>query len=280
MIYDIHTHFWKKEELGPEFFSDIETAGGVPGKIYNDSEDFLDDTKAADRVVVFGLRALKTGFYISNDTVKSLVDMDKDRLVFFTSVDPAETGYMQELERTHQDLGAKGIKLGPIYQGVHPTDQRYHHIYAYAEKHGLPIITHMATTFSSGVPLNYANPIYMDEVAIEYPDLKIVLAHLGHPWTAETISLIRRTQNLYADIAALYYRPWQFYNTLRLLVEYGPWNKVFFGSDYPVTTTQESLDGFRNINHVVEGTNLPRIPEEVIEGIINQEAFSILGITG
>ena len=136
---------------------------------------------------------------VPNDIVREQVDRAPDRLIFFTSVNPSEDGYMEELERTHVDLGARGIKLGPIYQGVHPTDDRFRTIYAYAEKHGLPIVIHMATTFVREYPLEYARPIHMDRIAIDYPDLKLVLAHLGHPWIGETISIIRRHPNVYAD---------------------------------------------------------------------------------
>src|SRR5690606_9065839 len=125
------------------------------------------------------------------------------RLIFFTSIDPGQPAYMEELERMHQDYQCKGVKISPMYQGVHPHDKRYHDIYAYCEKHGLPILTHMATTYSSGVPLEWGRPALMDQIAIDYPDLKIILAHLGHPWEGETIALIRKQPNLFADISAL-----------------------------------------------------------------------------
>ena len=66
----------------------------------------------------------------------------------------------------------------------------------------------------------------MDQVAIDFPDLKMVLAHLGHPWEGETIAVIRRNANVYADVSALYYRPWQFYNSMRLVTEYRADHKV------------------------------------------------------
>jgi predicted TIM-barrel fold metal-dependent hydrolase len=242
------------------------------------SESHLAATAAVDRAVVFGMRALLSGMNVSNDTVKEQADKAPDRLVFFTSIDPTETGFMEELERTHRDLGAKGIKLGPIYQGVHPTDDRYRLIYSYAQKHSLPILIHMATTFSSGAPLDYGNPIHMDEIAIDFPELKLVLAHLGHPWVGECIAVIRRNRNVYADISALYYRPWQFYNSMRLLLEYGTSHKVFFGSDYPFTLPGESVTNVRNLNHIAQKTGLPEIPSEVIEEIIHRDSFGILGI--
>ncbi|HEX2999711.1 MAG TPA: amidohydrolase family protein, partial [Armatimonadota bacterium] len=192
--------------------------------------------------------------------------------------DPSESDFMAELERTHLELGAKGVKLGPIYQGVHPTDDRYRLIYSYAQKHNLPILIHMATTFSSSVPLDYARPIHMDEIAIDFPDLKLVLAHVGHPWSGEAIAVIRRHRNVYADISALYYRPWQFYDTMRLLVEYGAAHKVFFGSDYPFTLPADSVNGVRNLNHVLGNSGLPPVPGEIIEEILQRDTLGILEI--
>ncbi len=278
MIYDIHTHFWNPGEMSA---STPDTSNlGVPAqsKQTMSSDRHFEETKAVHRAVVLGFRALKVGINISNDSARAQVDRAPDRFVLFAGVDPTEKDFMEELERAHQDLDARGVKLGPIYQGVHPLDKRYREIYSYAQKHGLPVLTHMATTYTRGVPLDYARPIYMDEVAIEYPDLKIVIAHLGHPWNGEAIAAIRRNPNLYADISALYYRPWQFYNAMQFLVEYGTSSKVFFGSDFPFTTPRESIDGIRNMNHIVEGTGLPKIPDEIIEDILHRDSFGILGI--
>ncbi len=278
MIFDIHTHFWRPGDL--ERPNSDSSNLGVPSKAKEmmSSENHLKETQAVDRAVVLGFRALKSGIETPNDASKAQVDLAPDRLVFFTGIDPSEENFMEELERTHQDLGAQGIKLGPIYQGVHPLDDRYRDIYSYAQKHSLPILTHMATTYTRGVPLDYARPIYMDEVAVDYPDLKLVLAHLGHPWNGEAIAVIRRHPNVYADISALYYRPWQFYNAMRLLVEYGTTSKVFFGSDFPFTTPQGSIDGIRNMNHVIDGSGLPQVSSEIIEEILNRDSFGILGI--
>ncbi|MBN1293068.1 MAG: amidohydrolase [Candidatus Latescibacteria bacterium] len=277
MIYDIHTHYWNPEDTS--LTSDTSHLG-IPAAANRkmSSDRHFEETKAVDRAVVFGLRALKSSMNIPNDTVKKQVDRAPERLIFFTSIDPTEKGYLDELERTHMDLHAKGIKLGPIYQGAHPLDRRNLEIYAYAQKHNLPIVIHMATTYARGVPLDYARPFYMDEVAIKFPDLKMVLAHLGHPWIGETIAVIRRNPNLYADISALYYRPWQFYNAMQLLVEYGTWEKVFFGSDFPFTTPQESIDGIRNINHITGNSGLPRISDEIIDEILCRNSLGILGI--
>ncbi len=278
MIIDIHTHFWSMDELGPKLYRDLENARIPASSMAMTSASHLEATAAVDRAVVFGLRARASGMNISNDTVRAQVNLAPERLVFFTSVDPSEDRFMDELERTHLDLGARGIKLGPIYQGVHPHDKKYRQIYAYAERHHLPILIHMATTFASAAPLEYARPGLMDDIAADYPELRIILAHLGHPWSGEAISVIRRRPNVYADLSALYYRPWQFYTTMRLLTEYGSAHKVFFGSDYPFTLPGDSVNGVRNVNKALKVSGLPPVPDDVIEGIINRDALGILGL--
>jgi len=279
MIVDVHTHFMNIEaDWDKQVYFDLDRCKMDLSHWKTSAENHLKETEVANAAIVFGLRACKTGWNVPNDPVAEYVAKHPERLIFFTSIDPTRKSFMEELEHDHQNLHAQGVKLGPIYQGVHPLDKRYYEIYRYCERHSLPILTHMATTFSSGVPLEYARPVHMDQVAVDFPDLKIVLAHMGHPWEGETIAAIRHSPNMYADVAALYYRPWQFYNTMRLLVEYHAEDKVLFGSDYPATTTSDSLKGIRNVNAVLGNSGLPPIPSEVIEGIINKDSLKLLNL--
>ena len=101
------------------------------------------------------------------------------------------------------------------------------------------------------MPLDYARPIHIDQVSCDFPDLKVVMSHLGHPWQGEATAVIRKQPNVYADVSALYYRPWQFYNMLRLAVEYKAEGKLLFGSDFPATTTDSSISGLRNVNAIL-----------------------------
>lgn len=279
MIVDMHTHMFDSDKhLGPRMLADLDRCH-ISRDVWNISpESHLAASDGADYVVVFGLSAAKTDWHVPNDFVFRYVSDNAHKMIFFASVDPGVPGYMDELVRCHQDLGCSGVKLGPVYQGVHPLDDRYREIYGYCRQHGLPIMVHMGTTFSSGVPLEYARPVYMDHVACEFPELRIIIAHLGHPWEHETIAAIRKQPNLYADISALYYRPWQFYNSMRLLAEYHADDKVLFGTDYPATTVASTIEALRTINDIVAGTNLPEIPEEVIDGIVHRESLSLLGI--
>ena len=85
-------------------------------------------------------------------------------------------------------------------------------------------------------PLRYAHPLLMDEIAIRFPELRVVMAHMGHPWQRETIVTIRKHPHVYADVSALFYRPWSFYEGLRLATEWGALDKLLFGSDFPIAT--------------------------------------------
>jgi len=79
-------------------------------------------------------------------------------------------------------------------------------------------------------------------------------------------------------VSALHYRPFQLYNSLMLVQEYGVWDKVLFGTDYPFTTVNESIAGLRNLNHMLDGTALPRLDESEIEKMISRKTLSILGL--
>jgi hypothetical protein len=107
----------------------------------------------------------------------------------------------------------------------------------------------------------------------------MVLAHLGHPFCEECLVVIRKHPHVYADLSALYYRPWQFYNALVAAQEYRVTHKILFGSDYPFTTPADSITGLRQVNHVAGHSGLPRISEQVMEEILHRDALSLLGIT-
>ena len=230
------------------------------------------------RVVTFGLRGLKTGLAVPNDYVAAFAARAAGKVIGFMSLDPNEPGWMDEFERARADLKLKGVKLGPIYAGFDPADARMDPLYAGCVKHGLPVLTHVGTSFVRSGPLEWSRPALIDAEARRFPELRIVMAHLGHPWEGETIAVIRKHPNVYADVSALHYRPWQFYHSMMLVQEYGVWNKLLFGTDFPITTVDASLHSLRHLNDMLEGTALPRLNSDQIEQMIHRDAGSILGL--
>ena len=120
--------------------------------------------------------------------------------------------------------------------------------------------------------------MHLDAVAIRFPNVKIIMAHLGHPFENEAVVVVRKHPNVYTDVSALHYRPWQLYNSLMLVQEYGVWDKVLFGTDYPFTSVDASIDGLRALNGMVEGTNMPRLVPDEIEAMIYRDSLSLLGL--
>ena len=92
------------------------------------------------------------------------------------------------------------------------------------------------------------------------------------------MAVIRKHPHVYADLSALHYRPFQLYHSLMLVQEYGVWDKVLFGTDYPFTTVQASIDGLRGLNSMLADTALPRLNEEAIEQLIFRDSLPLLGL--
>jgi predicted TIM-barrel fold metal-dependent hydrolase len=231
-----------------------------------------------DRAIVFGLRAPLTGFFTVNDTVAEYIRTDPKKLIGFAAVCPTENNALAEVDRAVQELGLRGLKMSPIYGGWDPLDPRALKIFARAEELGLPIMLHQGTTYPRKAPLKYANPVLLEDIALRFPDLKMIIAHIGHPWEAEAIVLIRKQPNVFADISALFYRPWQYYNSLRLAVEYGVTDKLLFGTDYPITTFDESVKGLHDIVKLSQEMRLPPLPEDLPDQILHCDTLGLLGL--
>jgi predicted TIM-barrel fold metal-dependent hydrolase len=278
MIVDVHVHTPTQVEFVAE--AKLSPPGSRVDKQYKRNVGWGEFQEAMAPVDKLILLAVARGSDTHNDDIARWARMWPEKIVPFCALDPTYPGAMDELDRCVSDLGMVGIKTSPHYQNYAPMDPRACEMYAKAQRMGLPIAFHQATSPQRGAPLRYAHPMALDEVATAFPDLKIVVAHFGHPWEPDTIVLIRKHPNVYTDVSAVFYRPWQFYNSLVLCMEYAQLGKVLFGTDYPVTTPQESLDAIRSINDMVEGTRLPRIPEDEIEAIIQRDALALLGIEG
>ncbi|MEA3407452.1 MAG: amidohydrolase family protein [Chloroflexota bacterium] len=276
MIVDVHVHTPTQVETVEEPV--LSPPGYRADRQYKRNigwAEFQEAMKPVDKLIMLGVAH---GSDTHNDDIARWAAMWPGKIVPFCALDPSDPGAMEELERCVEDLGMVGIKVSPHYQNWDPMDPRGCAVYAKAERLGLPIAFHQATSPVHEAPLSYAHPMALDAVARAYPDLKVVVAHFGHPWQPDTIALIRKHPNVYTDISAQFYRPWQYYNALTLCMEYAQLHKVLFGTDFPVTTPQETIDTLRSVNDIVEGTNLPRIPEEEIEGIIHRDALALLGI--
>ena len=278
-MHNVHTHTWNASlHFSAETIRETDLSRGYPLDLTVQPEAFLADMAPFDKVIVFGLKARRTGYWVPDDYVAGFVEQAPDKLIGFASCDPTQPGCLEELGHAIQHLGLKGVKMGPIYAGFDPRDPVCAPVHRYCQENGLPVIFHTGTTFNHNALLSYGRPWLFDEVAIRYPGLRMVLAHVGHPFSEECLVVIRKHPHVYADISALYYRPWQFYNTLVAAQEYRVTHKLLFGTDYPFAGSQESIEGLRSVNAITGNSGLPRISEQVIEEILTRDAMSLLGL--
>jgi len=246
---------------------------GTPG-LLADADTLFEAMEDADKAIVFPIRyGDSAGVESDDETCAACVAKYPSKFVGFAYVDPRRPDYMERLRHAVEDLKLKGVKYGPIYNGVALSDPRMKPVYEYCVAHDLPLTMHMGTTFARKAPVELGRAIHVEPIAIRYPYLKMICAHMGHPWYEETIAVVRKQPNVYCEISALFYRPWQFWNILACAQEYRMTDKIFFGTDFPFSGVAESIEGLRSVNNVIEGTNLPRISTEVIEGILHSNPF-------
>jgi len=288
MIVDVHTHVPTHVDAVPPG-EEVWNAAFRPDRtvrVTTTFEDYLKAMEPVDRAVCFGIAmppdrpaviGEKTAERVNNATA-ALVARAPEKLTGFMSVHPDDPGVLEEMKRAHGDLGLRGLKLGPNYQNFDPLGENAQRVYATAQKMDLPILFHQGTSPVRDAPIRYAHPLVMDEIAMLFPDLRIVMAHMAHPWLEDCLVVVRKHPNVYADVSARFYRPWSFYNGMRYAYEWKVIDKLLFGSDYPVTTPQEEMEALRHLKDFTRKHHLPEVPQELLEGIIHRDSLALLGL--
>ena len=279
-IIDVHSHYWRyPDHFQDDFRQQAKRAkAGVELDLTVRFEDYQRQSVPDVTTIVFGGKARLSGLWVEDRDVQAYVAEHSEQLIGFLSLDPTQPGWEREMSVGHQELGLRGIKLMPMYAGFRPDDERLAPLWQYAEQHRLPVLLHTGTTFISQAPLECTLPRHLDPVAARYPEVRMILAHLGHPYEGECVAVIRKHPHVYADLSALHYRPFQLYHSLMLVQEYGVWDKVLFGTDYPFTTVQATIDGLRGLNRMLAGTALPTLSEPAIERLIHRDGLPLLGL--
>jgi predicted TIM-barrel fold metal-dependent hydrolase len=280
MVVDVHSHVFKyPENFSDEFIERAKKArSGKEVDLTVEYETYQANAPDNVRTIVFGGKAKLSGLWVDDSYVSEYVSEHPDRLFGFLSVDPTQKNWEKEMIDGHQRLGLKGIKLLPMYAGFSIDDQILEPLWNYAEENSLPVLLHTGTTFIAQAPLKFTFPRLIEPIALKHPTIKIILAHMSHPFEAECIVVVRKHENIFTDISALYYRPFQFYHSLMLAQEYGVYNKLLFGTDYPFTTVNDSIKGIKKLNDMLEGTAFPRLDLQKIDDIINRDSLKLLNI--
>ncbi len=211
---------------------------------------------------------------VPNDYFADCIRRWPDTFTAFGSVDPWKgKAALREAERV-KDLGLRGLKFHPSTQEFHPNDRRFYPLWAKAQELGLIVLFHSGTTGvgagqpgGGGIKLGYARPIpYMDDVAADFPELTIVMAHPAWPWQEEQLAMIVHKPNVYMDLSG--WSPKYFQPSLITYANNLIGDKVLFGSDYPAITPERWLRDFAQAP----------FSDEVRPKILRENATRLLGI--
>ncbi|HEY6053432.1 MAG TPA: amidohydrolase family protein [Gaiellaceae bacterium] len=220
-----------------------------------------------DAETVTGRRA------VPNEEIAEVAAANPDVLIPFASVDPNRKDAVAEAKRLIRDHDFRGFKLHPNIQAFFPNDRAVYPLYEAIAEAGLPVLFHTGHSgIGSGLPggggvrLKYSNPMHVDDVAVDFPDLTIVLAHPSFPWQDEAISVALHKRQVYIDLSGWspkYFPPQlvQYANTLLK-------DRVLFGSDYPMITPDRWLADFEQAG----------FRDEVRPLILKENAARLLGL--
>ncbi len=285
---DVHTHVWTSvdasrrapadrvehgsegaEAMARYFRTDV-VAATVP-----EMADYYRERKMA--CVAFTVDATSaTGEppAVSNEEIAALAKEHADVVIPFASVDPhagkAAVGAARRLVAEH---GVRGFKFHPNTQAFYPNEREFYPLYAAIEELQVPALFHTGHTGvgagvrgGGGVRLKYSNPMFVDDVAVDFPDLPIILAHPSFPWQDEALSVCLHKPKVYIDLSGWspkYFPPnlVQYANTLLR-------HKMLFGSDFPVLTPDRWLADFEKT----------AIRDEVRPLILKENALALLGL--
>jgi predicted TIM-barrel fold metal-dependent hydrolase len=210
----------------------------------------------------------------SNEEVAEKAAANSDILIPFASIDPAKgKAGAREARRLIRDFGIRGFKFHPSQQGFFPNDRSAYVLYEAIAEAKLPALFHTGQTGvgsgmrgGAGIRLKYSNPMFIDDVAVDFPDMPIILAHPSFPWQEEALSVAQHKPNVFIDLSGWspkYFPP--------ILVRYANSllkHKVLFGSDWPLIQPDRWLRDFETLD----------IKPEVRPLILKDNAVKLLGL--
>jgi len=212
---------------------------------------------------------------VRNEEIAEAAAANPDVLIPFASIDPnkGKRG-VEEAKRLIRDFGMRGFKFHPNIQAFFPNDRVVYPFYEAIQEAGLPALFHTGHSgIGSGLPggggirLKYSNPMYVDDVAVDFPELKIVLAHPSFPWQDEAISVALHKQQVYIDLSG--WSPKYFPPQLVQYANTALRDRILFGSDYPMITPDRWLADFEQAP----------FEDEVRPLILKENAARLLGLT-
>ncbi len=269
-MIDFHTHPWRPSELAPataEFIRSISPAVQEHGDRLTDIAFAVAQLRAqdVDHAVLLPEHCPATSGNVRTDTVLALARDSDGFFIPFASVDPVTDPDPAALLERYIEQGARGLKLYPSYQFFYPNDASAYPLYEVCQAHGIPVLLHIGSSVIPGTRLKYCDPIHLDDLAVDFPDLTIVMAHGGRGfWYDACAFLAMHHRNFFIDVAGLVpSKLRQHFPDLDRLA-----HKMVFGSDWPAMPRSVSANA-----DAILGLGLPA---DAVDSIMRGNARRLL----
>ena len=252
---DVHVHPPTKEFLIDSGGRHVEAATKKFGhKIeLRTFEQMLDEYTrcGVEKLVLFAWDAETTSHMprVTNEFVAEVAHRYPERIVGFASVDPHKKSAVKDFEYAIRELGLAGLKLHPQVQAFEPNDPAFYPLYSKCVELGVPVTFHTGSTYwgaglegGGGVKLRFSDPMLLDDVAADFPELKLIMAHPGWPWQDEQLAIATHKSNVYIDLSGWspkYFQPLLITYITKMIPQ-----KFLFGTDYPMLSPQRWLLDF------------------------------------
>jgi len=297
MIIDSHLHLIRKKNFDLELWKRIDV--GVPDD--TDIDDLISWLRGAgiERAVVMGQdmsRIWNTNF--GEEYLLECVKKYPEFLIGLSSVEPMDEfnhfnqPAFEHFRKSITEDGLKGVLMTPPYGQFHSNDKTCYPFYEEAVQHNVVVQYHHSAQIGPAMlcPTNYANLFNLNDIIIDFPHMKIVVEHIGYPWSEHLFVLMASDENLWADIAMMTGR--QYFTTWNLVLakEFGVIDRIMYASDYVAPNfsgfSAEPVNDFKNyVNFVQEGLNRvcknagwPQFTDEELEGILGKNAMRLYEI--
>jgi predicted TIM-barrel fold metal-dependent hydrolase len=202
------------------------------------------------------------------------------KMVGFALVNPAEDKVgPRSIKACTSDQGLDGVVVYCPDSKFHPAHSRAMRLYEACEELGLPVFFHNGPSFAPDAVLDYTQPYLLDEIARRFGALKIIIGSMGVPFVPQTICMLAKHENVYADLTISPEKVWQIYNIVVSAHEADVMDKLLFGSGYPFAKADNCIETLLGFNKLLADTSLPTVPREKIRSIIERDTLTLLGIS-
>jgi len=225
-----------------------------------------------DVAVVLTSYKVNPGRPSTHDAVAATRDLKHIYIVAgisFLNFDEAE---LARLRPYLEEGSVRGLKLYPGYEPYYPNDPKLRSVFALAEEFGVPVMIHSGDTYNPMGRVRYSHPLHIDDVAVDYPNVNIIICHIGNPWIRDCMEVVYKNKNVYTDISGLVLGDFNdrfeefMRKQLQEMLLYGveP-DKVLYGTDWPISSMDSYLEFIEEL----------RIPDREKKKILSENALKL-----